>query len=115
MSEHNPYQDPEETEQERGLIAIAEHNAEIGELQDVCWLASGPRGRRILRQLLREAGIDIMAASVGSTFHSNYGQMCFAEGARARGLTLLAKLTKALATGDLKLEHWQLLITERKT
>lgn len=112
MSDHDPYQDQIEVEEARGLAAIAEHNSALASLQDSCWLATGPRGRRILRAQLRDAGIDLGAAFIRSTFSPNTGHMCFAEGARAHGLNLLAKLVKALATGDLKLEHWKLLVTE---
>jgi hypothetical protein len=109
--------DPFETEEERQVRAetAAAKRAAAAEVvtDDVVWLASGPRGRRIIRRALREAGIDVMAARIGASFNPNYGQMCFYEGTRVRAFQLLVELMRALANGSLKLELWQLLMTER--
>lgn len=100
------------------MEAVKQHLADVVQVRvdDAVWLASGPRGRRIIRRVLRDANIDIGAARIVTSFpvHSgNYGQMCFAEGARARALNILVELMRALATGELKLESWQLLVMER--
>lgn len=80
------------------------------ERDDLVWQLSGKRGRRIVRRQLREAGV--AAGAVQSSFHSNYGQMCFNEGLRVRGLELLSKITQLLASGELPLESFQLLMKE---
>ena len=113
VSEHDPYESPEakatrEAAQQHQREAVATAVSE-----DAVWLTSGPRGRRIIRRALRDAGIDIMAARIGSSFHANYGQMCFHEGTRARAFGLLVQLLRALATGEMKPESWQLLLMEK--
>jgi hypothetical protein len=78
---------------------------------DISWMLSGKRGRRIVRRQLREAGIT--AGAVSSSFHSNYGQMCFSEGLRVRGLQVLSKITQLLASGEIPFESFQLLMMEK--
>jgi hypothetical protein len=94
-------------EEERTLRAQAAAQNERG---DLVWMLSGKRGRRDVRRRLRSSGV--FAGEVSSSFHSNYGQMCFNEGLRVRGLELLSKITQLLASGELPLEHYQLLMTE---
>lgn len=114
MSEY----DPTETEDERAeRLASTMQAIDPIELvtSDIVWLASGPRGRRIIRRSWRNAGIDIQAARIGSSRapQGSHGQMCFEEGLRARAFGFLAHLLRALATGELRLESWQLLVTEK--
>jgi hypothetical protein len=77
---------------------------------DIVWLLSGLRGRRCVRRQLRDAGVSL--GQIGSSFHSNYGQMCFQEGLRVRGLQLFSSITRLLASGEIPLESFQLLMKE---
>ena len=112
MSEHDPYENDLERNKRLEDAAAKRAATEQVATDDVVWLASGPRGRRIIRRALKEAGIDVMAARIGTSFDSNHGQLCFKEGTRTRAFGLLAQLMRALVTGELKLESWQLLFTE---
>lgn len=94
-----------EVERRRRAEAASENSD-----RDIAWLLSGLRGRRIVRRQLREAGI--AGGSISSSFHSNYGQMCFNEGLRVKGLQLFSKITKLLASGEIPLEDFKLLMSE---
>lgn len=113
MSEHDPYATPEEVAEKAATEALRKQEARQVVTDDACWLASGPRGRRILRRALRDSGIDVMELRIGASLNVSNAQLCFNEGARAFGLKLLVQLMRGLATGDLKLESWQLLMTEK--
>lgn len=59
------------------------------EAEDLKWLMSSRRGRRIVWRLLERAGV------YRSSFNTNAMQMAFAEGARNAGLRLLAQVSAA--------------------
>ena len=63
--------------------------AALREAEDVKWLMSSKRGRRIVNSLLQKAGV------FRSTFNTNALQMSFNEGNRNTGLQLLAAITEA--------------------
>ena len=56
------------------------------EADDLRWLLSGPRGRRIVYRDLEEAGV------FRSVFNTNAMAMAFAEGRRNAGLQKLARV-----------------------
>ena len=58
------------------------------EIDDLKWLMSNKRGRRVMHGILERAGIWRLS------FHTNALQMAFNEGSRNEGLALLAKLTE---------------------
>lgn len=67
----------------------AEEKAKLRQRQDIedlKWLMSNKRGRRIIYGLLERAGVWQLS------FHTNALQMAFNEGRRNEGLALLAKL-----------------------
>lgn len=113
MGEHDPFLTEEE--QAERAAAAQQQRAENASLlvEDAVWLASGPRGRRMLRRIFRAAGVDVMAARITASFAPNHAQQFFNEGTRMRAFELLALLLRALVTGDLALESWQLLWTEK--
>lgn len=78
--------------------------------EDTIWEVSTPRGRRSIRRQLREAGVS--AGNITTSFHSNYGQMCFNEGLRVRGLQTYSRIVRLVSEGRIPLEHLQLLLKE---
>ncbi|WP_443696441.1 Bbp19 family protein [Pseudomonas sp.] len=56
--------------------------------EDIKWLLSSKRGRRIVFRLLQDAGV------YRSSFNTNALQMSFNEGNRNAGLMLLAVITE---------------------
>ncbi len=58
------------------------------EAEDLKWLMSSKRGRRIVNRLLQNAGVFRVS------FHTNALQMSFNEGNRNGGLKLLAAITE---------------------
>ena len=56
------------------------------EKEDVMWLMSGKRGRRVVHRLLESAGVYRLS------FNTNALQMAFNEGMRNQGLAMVAKL-----------------------
>lgn len=58
------------------------------EIDDLKWLMSNKRGRRVMHGLLERAGVWRLS------FHTNALQMAFNEGTRNEGLALLAKLSE---------------------
>ena len=56
------------------------------EAEDMRWLLSGPRGRRMVYRMLEAAGVFRLS------FNTNAMAMSFAEGARNTGLQLLAQV-----------------------
>lgn len=57
------------------------------EVEDIKWLMSSKRGRRIVHRLLDSAGVYRIS------FHTNALQMAFNEGNRNQGNALLALIT----------------------
>lgn len=57
-------------------------------VEDVKWLMSNKRGRRIVHRLLERHGVWRLS------FHTNALQMAFNEGTRNEGLALLAQLNE---------------------
>ena len=58
------------------------------DIEDLKWLMTNRRGRRVMHGILERAGIWRLS------FHTNALQMAFNEGSRNEGLGLLAKLTE---------------------
>lgn len=77
---------------------------------DLLTLMSKDEGRRFIRWLLRFAGVE--DGQVRSSYHSNYGQMCYTEGLRAFGLLVYSQLVEALTDGGLPLDHWKAMLQE---
>ena len=85
MTEHDPFDKEAAEEAQR----IAKERAEADrrqEKEDLIWLMSGKRGRRIVRRLLDHSGV------WRSSFNTNAMQMAFNEGTRNEGLHLTAKI-----------------------
>jgi hypothetical protein len=72
------------------------------DIDDVKWLMSNKRGRRIVYRLLERAGVWRLS------FHTNALQMAFNEGTRNEGLAMLAKL------GEHCPEMYSLMLKEHK-
>ena len=60
----------------------------VSEIDDLKWLMSSKRGRRIVHRQLASAGVYRIS------FHTNALQMAFNEGGRNQGLSLLALATE---------------------
>lgn len=58
------------------------------EIDDLKWLMSNKRGRRVMHGVFERAGIWRLS------FHTNALQMAFNEGSRNEGLALLARMTE---------------------
>jgi len=72
-------------QRERAELAnLAKHK----DAEDIKWLMSSKRGRRIVNSLLQKAGVFRLS------FHTNALQMSFNEGNRNTGLMLLAAVTE---------------------
>lgn len=82
MSEHDPT-DFEAIEREQVLEKRRLKNAQIVEQDDVKWLMSSKRGRRIVWRGLERAGV------FRSVFNTNAMQFSFNEGNRNEGLVML--------------------------
>ena len=84
-NKHDPF-DREANEQ---LQEAANERAQLAlriEKEDLIWLMSGRKGRRIVRGILDRAGVWRLS------FNTNAMQMAFNEGMRNEGLALTAKL-----------------------
>ncbi|MDY7579359.1 endopeptidase [Herbaspirillum sp. RTI4] len=66
------------------MDSLAKHK----DAEDIKWLMSSKRGRRIVNGLLQNAGVFRLS------FHTNALQMSFNEGNRNTGLMLLAAITE---------------------
>jgi len=108
-TEHDPFDLDAQAAREEDR-RLRDSVAADNQKDDLVWMLSGRRGRRIVRRQLREAGA--MPGSISSSFHSNYGQMCFNEGLRVKGLQLLSRLTQLLVHGEIPFENFQLLFME---
>jgi len=82
---HDPFDTGAQEEAQAGAAEKAKL-AERQEKDDLIWLMSGKRGRRVVRKLLERAGVWRMS------FNTNALQMAFNEGMRNEGLALTAKL-----------------------
>ena len=94
------------SESARRKIALAAEQSD----QDLVWMLSDVRGRRVLRRRLSTGGME--SGHYRSSYHQNYGQMCFNEGLRTDAMELMARVMKLLAAGEIPLQHYQLLMTE---
>lgn len=84
------HQDPFDTEAAEASQNRTREKAKLEqqrEAEDLKWLMSSRRGRRIVWRLLERAGV------YRSTFNTNAMQMAFAEGARNAGLRMLAQVS----------------------
>lgn len=87
MKEPDPF-DIDGQQQQRDEAQKRARLAEVTEVDDLKWLLSSKRGRRILhRQLMR-------ARVFHPSFNTNALQMAFAEGNRNQGLALLTVITE---------------------
>jgi hypothetical protein len=87
---HMSLTDPTDTRAlERAQSQADERNAQAGrvEADDLKWLMSNKRGRRIAFRLLERAGV------WRSSFNTNALTMAFSEGTRNLGLMLLSQIT----------------------
>jgi hypothetical protein len=85
MSDHDPL-DTSSLDKARKDSGAKEKLALQTEAEDVKWLMSSKRGRRILWRQLERAGVFKLS------FNTNSMTMAFAEGARNEGLRLLASI-----------------------
>ena len=83
VSDYDPVLEAPTIERERQKAADAVERSDRLEGEDVKWLMSSRRGRRIVWRLLDAAGV------YRSTFSTNSMAMSFAEGNRNAGLRLL--------------------------
>lgn len=72
------------------------------EIEDVKWVMSNKRGRRVMHGFLERAGVFRLS------FHTNALQMAFNEGMRNEGLAMLAKLMEHCP------ELYSLMLKEQK-
>lgn len=68
--------------------AESARNEQRLEIDDIKWLMSNKRGRRVVHRTLQQAGVFRLS------FNTNALQMAFAEGNRNAGLRLLALITE---------------------
>ena len=80
--------DTEATDAIRKTLADQARLAALREAEDLKWLMSSKRGRRIANSLLQQAGV------FRTSFNTNALQMSFNEGNRNTGLRLLAAITE---------------------
>ncbi|OGT24695.1 MAG: hypothetical protein A2342_10010 [Gallionellales bacterium RIFOXYB12_FULL_54_9] len=85
MNNHDPF-DLSTQEDKRQTSDEKARNAQRVERDDIIWLMSGKRGRRVAHQLLTRAGLWRLS------FSTNALQMAFNEGMRNEGLALTAKI-----------------------
>jgi hypothetical protein len=83
MSEHDPL-NTESVDRARKDSATRDRLAQQNEAEDVKWLMSSKRGRRIIWRMLDRAGVYRLS------FNTNSMSMAFAEGARNEGLRLIS-------------------------
>lgn len=75
-------------EAHREQLKLRAQLAAQSEIEDIKWLMSSKRGRRIVHRLLVSAGVFRLS------FHTNALQMAFNEGNRNQGNALLALVTE---------------------
>ena len=83
MSDHNPL-DTDSLDKSRADRGARDKLVQQSEAEDVKWLMSSKRGRRMLWRQLERAGVFRLS------FNTNSMTMAFAEGARNEGLRLLS-------------------------
>jgi hypothetical protein len=74
-------------EAHREQVKLRAQLAAQSEIEDIKWLMSSKRGRRIVHRQLESAGVFRIS------FHTNALQMAFNEGNRNQGNALLALIT----------------------
>ena len=85
MNDHDPL-DLHEQEDKRQAADDKSRSAQRTERDDILWLMSGKRGRRLVRRMLERAGVWRLS------FSTNALQMAFNEGMRNEGLAFTAKI-----------------------
>lgn len=88
MTAHDPL-NTESLDKVRAQNAARDKLAVQAEAEDVKWLMSSKRGRRMLWRMLDRAGVFRLS------FNTNSMTMAFAEGARNEGLRLMATIHSA--------------------
>lgn len=86
MNEINPL-DTHELEAAKEALEKEVASAALLEVDDLKWLMSNKRGRRVVARLLERAGV------WRSSFNTNALLMSFSEGQRNEGLRLLEMIT----------------------
>lgn len=90
MSEHDPL-DTESLDKAREKSQAKDKQLLHNEADDLKWLMSSKRGRRILWKQLERAGVFKLS------FNTNSMTMAFAEGARNEGLRLITLIHRHCA------------------
>lgn len=85
MTQHDPF-DIDAQEQERASRGDRVKQAQRTEADDLKWMMSSKRGRRIIWRLLEQSGVYRLS------FDQNAMRMAFNEGNRNFGLALLSKV-----------------------
>lgn len=83
MSDHDPF-DITSLDKARKDVSAKDKLTQQSEAEDVKWLMSSKRGRRMVWRQLERAGVFRLS------FNTNSMTMAFAEGARNEGLRLLS-------------------------
>ena len=86
MNDANQFDGGDDEQELNERLAKDQENARKTAIEDIRWMMSSPRGRRIVWWLLAEAGV----------YRSSYpcdANMAFREGGRNLGLQLQAKVT----------------------
>lgn len=101
MNHHDPF-DLEAPERERAIRDERTRNAQRTEADDLKWMMSSKRGRRIIWRLLEQSGVYRLS------FSQNAMTMAFNEGNRNFGLALLSKVH------ELSPESYSTMVQEQK-
>ena len=83
MSDHDPL-DTTSLDKARKEVSTKDKLTQQSEVEDIKWLMSSTRGRRMVWRQLERAGVYRLS------FNTNSMTMAFAEGARNEGLRLLS-------------------------
>lgn len=83
MSDHDPL-DTSSLDKARKDVSTKDRLTQQSEAEDIKWLMSSKRGRRMVWRQLERAGVFRLS------FNTNSMTMAFAEGARNEGLRLLS-------------------------
>lgn len=101
MSEEHDFDPSAEEERATGARARAEQEARW-EIEDLAWLMSSKRGRRVMWRLLTNAGVYRLSYTQGDA-----GATAFNEGQRNQGLRLLSLVMKHIGSA------YALMVQER--
>ena len=101
MADHDPFDLNAPGDAQAKAAEKAKHAMRV-EKEDLIWLMSGKRGRRVVQRQLERAGV------WRSSFNTNALQMAFNEGTRNEGLALVAKLMSYCP------EYYAQMITENR-